>query len=105
MLGQREDLFDLLLGEDRPAGRDPSDHGDVGRGRGVADVGLVEGRLLGARHGATCRHHLGQEHLQGARPVGVAPEEALALEHSSWWATLEDDVRPTALPISRMVGG
>jgi hypothetical protein len=59
-----------------------TDHRHVGGGgQRVADAGLVVRRLLGRRDRAAGRHHLGQEHLEGARTVGVALEEALLLEH------------------------
>ena len=81
-LGQREDLLDPLLGQDRATGGDPADHRHVDRGRhGVADPGLVVRRLLGVADRAAGGHHLGQEHLEGAGAVGVALEEALLLQH------------------------
>ena len=44
--GQREDVLDDLLGQDRATGGDPADDRDVGRRRaGVAAAGLVDRRL------------------------------------------------------------
>ena len=82
-LGQREDVLDPLLGQDRATGGDPADHRHVrSRRAGRRRAGLVVRRLLGrATIERAGREHLGQEHLERARPVGVALEEALLLEH------------------------
>ena len=59
LLGEREDLLDALLGEDRATGGDAPDDRDVRRGgAGVAGTGLVD--LVEA----------GDGHRPG--PVGVA---------------------------------
>ena len=52
LLGQREHVLERLLGQDRPAGRDPADHRDVRRlGARVADARLVVRRLRTAPRG------------------------------------------------------
>ena len=76
LAGQREDVLDGLLGEDRPAGGDPADDGDVRR---PAAVGR---RCRPRRCSAAVPVAVasGSAHLDGARPVGVAAQEALALQ-------------------------
>ena len=78
-LGQREDVLDHLLGEDRAAGGDAADHRDE-------DRRLAARRVVGDRYArggppSACSPRRRQPHVDRARPVGVAAQEALALEH------------------------
>ena len=83
LLGEREDVLEVLLGQDRAAGGDPAEHRDVGgrRERRRRSRSRRSDVSSAAADRAPGGHHLGQEHLEGPRAVGVAPEEALLLEH------------------------
>ena len=106
LAGEREDVLDALLGEDRTAGGDPADHGHVGGHRGgVAVAGLVVRRLGRRPDRPTLTHRLGQHDLERAGEAGSFLRKPFSSSTRSWWATLDVLVRPTALPISRMLGG
>ncbi len=63
-----------------PAAMRPTSGTLVAWGMCVADAGLVERALDGAAHRATGGHDVGQEDLEGARPVGIALDVAERLE-------------------------
>ena len=74
--GEGEHVLQRLLGQDRTTGGDPADQGHV---RGCRHRGLV------AAAGQLCRGGVdgvaGQPDVEGARPVGVAAQPPLLLQH------------------------
>ena len=76
LAGEREDLLDRLLGEDRTAGSDPADDWDIGR---LGMRGAL-GRLVHRTLQRGC--HLAREpDINGSGLGGIAPQEALPLQH------------------------
>ncbi len=65
-----------------PAAMRPTSGTMVGVGEGVADAGRVVVGVVGVGDRAPGGHQLGDEHLEGPRPVGVALDEALLLQHA-----------------------
>ena len=82
LAGEREDVLDDLLGRDRHTGGDPAQHRHVGRlGPLVVDAGDVDVVVLGGPAVARLvARGVGGDDLDGARPVRVAAQVALALE-------------------------